>query len=249
MKQACPLFFVGLLTLALSMGGCGGNAPSAPADAEEPAETEALVEGDGSSVRGAGWQVLSGAEPMLSDDERDLFERCSQTLEERAFSPVAVLATQLVSGTNYAFLCEGEDASGWHVVVVYESLDGEAHVTSSQELKVDDLRVGTGAPMGALLGSWQVKDQTGTQLVPSDLKDAFDKVKDAYAEASLDPIAALASRENDGLDYLVLCEGEAREGDAPRSLFVVVVHMESGGAAQLQDVAQLEFLSCVSASA
>ncbi|MBQ9006457.1 MAG: hypothetical protein IJ092_08795 [Atopobiaceae bacterium] len=249
MKRTQPVLFAGMLALSLLLGGCGGNASSEPPASEETAEEEALVEEDGSEVREAGWIALSGANPSLAAEESDAFDQAVQALDRNVpFSPVALLATQQVSGTNYAFLCEGMDAS-WHIVVCYQNPDGETRITSSQELKVNELRIATGAPMGALLGSWQVKDQADVQLVPQELADAFAKVKDSYASATLDPIAALASRDDDGHDYLVLCEGEAREEEASRSLFVAVVHVGDAGEAQLQDVAQLEFLSCVSASA
>ena len=249
MKHVQLALLTGFLALSLSLGGCGANNKAASPAPDEPTESEGMVEGDGSSVREEGWNALS-ANPSLSDEDGKPFDQALQALDGTVpFSPVALLATQQVSGTNYAYLCGGQNDASWNIVVCYQNLDGETRITSSQELKVNELRVGTGAPMGALLGSWQVKDQTDVQLVPQELADAFAKVKDSYASATLDPIAALASREDDGHDYLVLCEGEAKEGEAPRSLFVVVVHVSDGGEALLQDVAQLEFLSCVSASA
>lgn len=246
MKRGHLMLLACILVLSVALAGCGGK-PSAGSEAEEPAEQEVMVEGDGSEVSASGWQALSEASPALTEEEQDIFSRAAAATDSVLPTPVAVLATQVVSGTNYAFLCHQD--SGWSIFAVYQNLDGEARITSGQELRLDILRVATGAPIGALLGPWQVKDQAEIELLPSEVATAFAKVGDTYADATLDPIATLASKEDEGTDYLILCEGEAREGDAPRSLFAVVVHTEDGGSQQLLDVTQLEFLSFVNASA
>ena len=56
------------------------------------------------------------------------------------YEPVALLATQVVSGTNYCFLCRGTvtypDAQpGYYYVYVYEDLSGNAEILDIQEIE------------------------------------------------------------------------------------------------------------------
>lgn len=249
MRRAVSAILSGTLALSLFICGCAGSQAGAPESDEATESQKSVVEGDGTVVGAEGWQVNAEATPLLSEEDQSVFAKAAAGFDGPSFDPVAVLASQVVSGKNVAFLCKGADQGGWFVVVVYQNPDGESFITSAQELKVDDLRVAVGAPIGALLGSWQVQDQVDVTLLPKAAGDAFASAKGGYADAMLDPIATLATRTDSGTEYLVLCEGEAKEADAPRSLFVVVVHADSGSDAQLTDVAQLEFLSCVSASA
>ncbi len=47
------------------------------------------------------------------------------------YNPVALLATQLVSGTNYKALCKGNDKN-LYVVTWYRDLKGNASLTSAE---------------------------------------------------------------------------------------------------------------------
>ncbi|MFR5854059.1 MAG: hypothetical protein ACLUE8_06865 [Lachnospiraceae bacterium] len=56
------------------------------------------------------------------------------------YMPVALLATQLVAGTNYCLLCQTQivtpDAPiGYELVYFYEALDGSAHLQKVQEIE------------------------------------------------------------------------------------------------------------------
>ncbi len=93
------------------------------------AEVKALP--DGTSLLG-GWE----APESLTVDEKAAaaLEKSQETIEGETYAPVAYLAREVVSGTNYELLCkvtgfteDGEE--DYIIVLVYETLEGEANMT------------------------------------------------------------------------------------------------------------------------
>ena len=113
--------------------GCGQNKTEEPAEtpAEEPAATqeaapaettaEAPAENGGALL--GGWTACADYNHMMADDDTARFETALEGLLGVNYTPVTVLATQVVNGTNYAYLAAGqtvtaEPVNGWYVVVV-----------------------------------------------------------------------------------------------------------------------------------
>lgn len=74
--------------------------------------------------------------PTVTDAARAAVEKAVKASGEAEVSPVALLATQLVSGTNYALLCEISSSplspeSSYVILHVYEDLSGNAVITDS----------------------------------------------------------------------------------------------------------------------
>lgn len=69
----------------------------------------------------------------LPEDVQNAF---SQLEDSASYASVALLGTQVVSGTNYAILClhTADLESTWDVVTVYEDFDGKASLLSLYEL-------------------------------------------------------------------------------------------------------------------
>ncbi|MBQ3922831.1 MAG: hypothetical protein II707_05995 [Spirochaetales bacterium] len=81
-----------------------------------------------------GWAAPETCE--VTKEAKNALEKASSTLAGAEYTPVALLGTQVVSGTNYALLCEMTptvpDAAGQYVIVkVYEDLKGNASITDS----------------------------------------------------------------------------------------------------------------------
>ena len=55
----------------------------------------------------AGWQIADVAREELTDEERQDFAKATEVLLGETYEPVCVLATQVVSGTNFAYLAKG----------------------------------------------------------------------------------------------------------------------------------------------
>ena len=80
-----------------------------------------------------GWQDNGELPNMLSDDEKAVFEKALDGLTGVGYTPVAKLASQVVAGTNYAFLAVGtvvapEQIPHLYVISVYADLQGNAEL-------------------------------------------------------------------------------------------------------------------------
>ena len=76
--------------------------------------------------------------PAVTDEAKAALEKATEGMTGADYTPLALLGTQVVSGTNYALLCEvtavAPDARPSDVIVhVYEDLDGNAEITELYE--------------------------------------------------------------------------------------------------------------------
>ena len=84
-----------------------------------------------------GWGVPAEfSAAAIPENAQAAFDKATADLEKGKLTPAALLATQVVAGTNYMFVCYGSvgvDAPGTYVqiVVVYEDLDGNASITNA----------------------------------------------------------------------------------------------------------------------
>ena len=83
-----------------------------------------------------GWGSSAGASyAVIPEEAQAAFDKASADLADGAPALEALLATQVVSGTNYMFLCSGDLGGEFpdryqQVVIVYADLDGNAQITN-----------------------------------------------------------------------------------------------------------------------
>ncbi|MGX8692159.1 MAG: LptM family lipoprotein [Clostridia bacterium] len=142
-----------------------------------------------------GWSPADGA--GMTDDAQAAFDKAMEGLVGVKYVPVALLGTQLVSGTNYCILCEATVVypgarPGYALVYIYQDLQGKADVTN-----IVKLDIGSIAESGEikavegenekLMGGWTVDRESSVEL-----------------EGAL---IHLASQIVSGTNHCVLCEG------------------------------------------
>lgn len=98
------------------------------------------VEGDSTEISAeklaGGWEPAEDRSSVVIPQEaKDVFDKAAGNLDGNELEPMALLGTQVVAGTNYAFLCFStlqteETINGIQVVTVYEDLDGNAEITN-----------------------------------------------------------------------------------------------------------------------
>ena len=146
----------------------------------------------------------------------------SMTLAEgETLTPVALLGTQVVAGTNYAVLCtrnlESEGpVETLGVAVIYAALDGSAELLRFTALEPEVYLAKVGAVATGLAGGWSCACAEGVGL--------DETVADTFASCGAEgtPLALLALQSVDGLNYAVLTlQGE--------TLAVLVIYDGIGG--------------------
>ena len=98
------------------------------------------TDGDGTEISteklSGGWETAEDrSSVVIPQKEKDIFDKAVEELDGNELEPMALLGTQLVAGTNYAFFCFStlqteETIKGAQVVTVYEDLNGKAEVTN-----------------------------------------------------------------------------------------------------------------------
>ena len=187
-----------------------------------------------------GWEIAEVAREDLVENERQNFEKAMETVLGEEYEPVCVLATQLVSGTNYAYLCREKDGDReWIVVTVYNGLNGEVQVLNAHVLALYNLLTAENALPAGLSGGWSLREaDNGALLQPEEAQAAFSQAV-AAAEENLSPIALLGTQVVAGINYKVLARGE-------NALYIVTVYAPLTGDASITDMEMLDLLAYVS---
>lgn len=206
---------------------------------EETAEEEPAA--DLSVPLAGGWTV--SADPItsrLTEDEQAVFDQVV-AMTGMDYEPAAVLATQVVAGTNYAYLCrEKEGDQEWIVVTVFSGLNGETQVLNAHTLALYNLLTTDKALPVGLSGGWTLRGADNAAALPEEAQVAFDQAVEAVEE-SLSPIVLLGTQVVAGINYKVLAQAE----DA---LYLVTVYAPIAGDASIIETEMLDLLAYVSAN-
>lgn len=221
----------------LFIAGC-----SSGSQASSSSPSGSNVGASASSAIAGGWEVPATAEPVLAADQKEVYESSSGV--DAAVQPIALLATQVVSGMNYAFL--GNDGSKWSVVVCYKSIGGEIMVSSAKAIDLANIRTldasAANAQPGDAVGGWAVQEPAQPAVLPDKAQAAFEKSLQGYTGIALKPIALLGTQIVSGTNYLVLCEGSPVVQNPTPGLFVVNAYEDLQGNAELTSVESFDLL-------
>ncbi len=92
-----------------------------------------------------GW--TPSADPAVTEELKVLFDKGTETLTGISYVPVAYLGSQVVAGTNHAFLCRAvtaypgslETDPAYAMVYLYEDLSGQVSILSIADFDVGSL--------------------------------------------------------------------------------------------------------------
>ena len=120
--------FTGIMILSFVLCGCNGGAKPA----EGAPDSEALL---------GGWEITSHDAEELPEDAQKAFDKAKEKLTDGEYTPISLLATQIVAGTNYCILCQvdpGNAASQqkWTLVYIYADLQGNAEIMNTYDLYI-----------------------------------------------------------------------------------------------------------------
>lgn len=203
--------FVMALTLGMALlSGCSGSAR--PTSEAAPAGELA-----------GGWEILD-CESSLSPDEAAVFEKAAEGWTGADFDPVAVIATQVVSGTNYCFLAKvttvtADPASHYAFVYVYADLNGDAKISGTKDIEIDvDVTDDTGDTTEGLAGGWTLSEPEGNSVAN---REVLEKALEGFVGSKLAPIACIASQIVSGTNYCFVVK-ETRVTAQPVSYIALV---------------------------
>lgn len=88
-----------------------------------------------------GWEIPAAEGTALPEDAQAAFDKAMEKLIGAEYTPVALLATQVVAGTNYCFLCQiapvvPDPVPHWALVYLYANLDGDVEIMNVYDLDI-----------------------------------------------------------------------------------------------------------------
>ncbi len=232
-----------LSTLILSSASCGQSEPekksetaaqtAAETEAETAAETETTVETEAAVELPGGWSMAES--PDVTEEVSALLEKATDDLLGAAYSPVAYIGSQPVSGTNHALLCTitpvVPDAVGTYaVVILYEDPHGNVEITkilnseAEAEIPVDS---------EVLLGGWTAPESL---TVTEEAEAALAKASEKKLGADYEALALLATQVVSGTNYSLLCRVTAVTPEAEPACMIVHVYEDTEGNAEITDI-------------
>ena len=106
------------------------------------AKTADPVQSDSTSDDGlvGGWEITPHEAEELPQDAQSAFDKVQASLDDGEYTPISLMATQVVAGMNYCILCQvtPNDSSQqkWSLVYIYADLQGNAEVTNVYDLYI-----------------------------------------------------------------------------------------------------------------
>ena len=180
-----------------------------------------------------GWQFSDNAVSDLSVDEKAVFEKALEELVGADHVAKSVIATQVVAGTNYAFLCVTTPVvpnaeSHWTVAVVYKDLEGNVELRGIKDIDGSNVKT-TSNSSGEMTGAWSAREKTRG----IDITEAVDEALANHVGVSLVPVAVLATQVVAGTNYRILACGTVVTAEPVSDLYVVDVYASLDGKAEI----------------
>ncbi len=196
-----------------------------------PEETEETM-----TVLPGGWEMIKEDTSLdVNADAKQAFEKATETLDGFEYEPLAVLAKQIVSGTNYCILCRGRFAvenarTEVMLVYVYEDLDGNATLTGIKTL-INTTNV---------FGGWSANEGDISLDQNEDVRTVFEKAMEGLTGASYEPVAYIGSQLVSGKNYMILYRETIVIPDTDSKYALVKVYADLNGNAEILEVTGIE---------
>lgn len=194
-----------------------------------------------------GWKIAEVAREDLTDDEKANFEKAMEVVLGENYEPVCVLATQLVSGKNYAYLARrttvsDDPESSFCVVTVYVNLDGEAELRSIADISLGFIETREDTDE-AVLGGWEVTDtgRPGT-LGSAEAQASFDKAIAGLDGVVYNPVQLIATQLVSGTNYIALARGRVSGYDGSPELYVISWYEDLDGNSSITEIGKLDLI-------
>ena len=88
-----------------------------------------------------GWEIPAVEAGPLTEEAQAAFDKAMELVDGADFMPVALLATQVVAGTNYCILCQTTPVvpnarPHWTLVYIYADLQGNVEIMNIHDLDI-----------------------------------------------------------------------------------------------------------------
>lgn len=205
------------------------------------------TKGEGEAV--ASWKIDTTAKTLnIPKEAREAFTKAVENYDGVELNPIALLGTQVVSGTNYMYLCTSTPVTqnpktSYAIVVVYKDLKGKSEITSVEDFdytKYTNVKFDDSEEEAEVTGGWTVYDKTSEQELSEKVQKVFDDSMNNLAGATFKPIALLGTQVVAGTNYAVIAL-ETTTTKKPKSyIAVLTIYEDLNDKSQVTSVATLD---------
>ena len=195
-----------------------------------------------------GWTPSEAAPLPMPEEAVEAFDKAMAGRPGVAYEPMALLATQVVAGMNYCFLCRATDVTPeledtWNLIYVYRDLQGKATVIETEDLDLEidepDDDDDDDDDDDALVGGWTAFENEAAPM-SEDAEAAFSKALEGLVGAAYTPLAELGTQVVAGRNYCLFCAITPVVPNAVTTYAQVYIYENLQGAAQIVSVDDVE---------
>ena len=192
-----------------------------------------------------GWEIAEVGREELTDEERQDFEKALEGNLGEDYEPVCLLATQLVNGTNYAYLARGTTVTAtpkneFVIVKIYKTLQGDVSLSAINSIDVTDIHAREDVDDN-IVGGWTVVD-TGKpgSLGSEEVQASYEKAMAEVIGVGYNPIQLLARQVVNGTNYIALVRGSVISVEDSPELYIIYWHEDLDGNSAVTDIKKFD---------
>lgn len=179
-----------------------------------------------------GWDIdVSIKQIDLPDKAKEVFNNAVSNYSKMKLTPISLLGTQVVSGTNYMYLCKGENdkSSKWVIVTIYNDASDNSEITNVKYFNLNDyVNINSESTYVQKLGGWTIYKNVSIQL-DKEIQESFNKAVKENNKMTYKPIALLGEQVAAGTNYAVLALGESNGDTKTYSINLLTIYRELDG--------------------
>ncbi len=191
------------------------------------------------NVTVGGWTLNTSVKNTIPEQQKDLFDKALSNHEDKSFKPIAYLGSQVVSGTNYMYLCTSN--SSFKVVTVYSDLKGNVTIRQVEDFEIEDYaNVEQENAATEITGGWQADSFVGESTLNNDEREMFDSATEKLLGVNYKPVTVLATQLVAGTNYAVLAVSETVTESPVYNISVVTIYKNLEGKSEVTSVANID---------
>lgn len=173
------------------------------------------------SAEPGGWSVNTSTKALMNDaPARRALIKATKQYTGNKLTPLALLGTQVVAGTNYCLLCYGSTVTREPVhnlckVYVYQDLAGRARITRVKTIRLK----------GAPSSGWKLSRNKKALTVDKKAKSALKQATALLDGAEYTPLLALGTARD---AYSLLCRRRLTDRSGHTDLCIVALRRKGG---------------------
>ena len=219
-------------------------------ETEDPGETDPTEPVSPIAISG-GWNFSDIAADNAPADAQSILDKALEISYNGVskFEVTDVIATQVVSGTNYAYLCKETPAdkdapTNWSIITLFSDFSGNTSLVHIESIDPTNIKTLDNIPDAPLAGAWTADGKEKG----ADLPEAVQAALDSNMGLSLVPTAVLAEQVVAGINYRILAYGTLVTAEPRTDLYIVDVFADLEGTAKITSISAFDITAYCSAN-